>query len=73
MQAKIDNNLVKLTQIGSDYVHYFTSLQRVAKFLGTYRDKIDYYYLKKAPLNINGNSYMIEIVDGADIKYKEIN
>lgn len=69
MSQKEDNNLFKVTNEEEKYVHWFTSLQRVAVGLGIPRNTAEYYYLKKQLYK----GYTIELVNGSEVKYKNIN
>lgn len=70
MKNKTDNGLFKVTNDELHYVHWFTSLGRVSAVLGIFRNTVEYCYLRNKPTT---NGYKIELVDGTDIKYKDIN
>lgn len=69
MSEKHDNNLFKVTNEERHYVHWFTSIGRIAADLEMNRSTVEYAFLK----NKTTNGYKIELVDGTDIKYKDIN
>lgn len=50
--------------------HYFTSLHRAAEYLGSQRAQVLYAYIRDLKYN---KEWLIEIVDGSEIKYKDIN
>lgn len=70
MKEKKDNNLVKLTTVKG--VHYFTSTNRCAIFLNTSQSVIDYNIRNNKGI-IKNLECTVEIVDGSEVKYKDIN
>ena len=72
MQKKKDNNLLLVTS--GKKKHYFTSLSRVAKFLGINAGSVAWAIGHRNTLkNNNDEDVTIEYVDGSDIPYKYIN
>ena len=69
MTEKLDNNLFMVTCEERNYKRWFTSLNRIAKMIGVPRTSIELAFMKNKPYN----GYNIEIVDGSNIKYKDIN
>ncbi len=60
------NELYMITRV--DEHHYFTSLYRAGLFLGKQRAPVEYALLKGKEIN----GWSVEIVDGADVCWKEI-
>ena len=69
MTNKFNNNLFKVTNEEKNYIHYFTSMNRVGQALGAQQGQLKYYYyLQEKPYK----GYFIELVDGSEIKWKDI-
>lgn len=69
MTKKKDNNLFKVTNEEKNYIHYFTSLTRVGLAVDGQPGQLKYYYyLQGRPFK----GYFIELVDGSNIKWKDI-
>ena len=69
MDKKFDNNLFMVTNEERNYKHWFTSLNRIAKMIGVPRTSVEIPFMKNKPYN----GYKIEIVDGSDVMYRDIN
>lgn len=77
MNNKIDNNLFKVFNTKTGVEHYFTSLHRVAQYIGVDRTAVLLVYERSCRRNelecTFKNDWKISVVDGSDIKYKDIN
>lgn len=69
--TKVDNNLYRVTDLKDGSQHWYTSLQRIANAIGIQRTLVMYACAK--PNKTYKDLYKIELVDGSDITYKNIN
>ena len=70
MKDKKDNNLIKVTfQDGT--VHYYTSIGRCSKSIKRMQPSLEYYLNYKNGILPDG--LKVEIADGSNVKYKDIN
>lgn len=67
---KIDNNLIRLTNILNGEVKYFTKDSYVAQYLGCSNTALIQI---KGGGSMKYQNWKYEIVDGGNIKYKDIN
>jgi len=72
MKRKKNNNLI-LVNVGEEK-HYFTSANRVGKFLGIQANSVSWAVMHQNVLvNNRGDNVTVQIVDGSEIPYKLIN
>lgn len=66
---KYDNNLYRVENELNGETHYFTSLQKIADVVGVQRTSIDTSFKRTG----KWKHLLIDIVDGSEVKYKDIN
>ena len=66
--ALLEGNKLYMITRGDEH-HYFTSLYRAGLYIGKQRAPVEYALLKGKDVN----GWTVEIVDGSEIKYKDIN
>lgn len=71
MKDKKDNNLIKVT-LSDGTIHYFTSTNRVAKYVNSVQSVIE-YHMRRNNGEFKSIGAKFEIVDGSNVKYKDIN
>lgn len=64
------NELVKITK-NDGSVHYYTSIGRCSKSINRLQPSLEYYLNYKNGQMPDGT--IIEVVDGSEVKYKDIN
>lgn len=63
-----DNNLFKMTNCETGEIKYFTSINRIANYFNVQRIQVEVPYKRCGKYK----NYDIEIIDGSEIKYKDI-
>lgn len=74
MRRKKKNNNLILVNVGESKKLYFTSLNRAGDYLGILPNSVNWAIAHRNELvNNNGDKVTIELVDGSDITYSQIN
>lgn len=70
---KTNNNLIKVTTMTDKSIHYYTNVKKIADRFGVHPTVINTAILKDNSKLRKEHDVKIEIVDGSDVKYKDIN
>ena len=73
MKPKYSNDLIKVTVMQTEEVHYFTSSGRCAAWIGKQSPQIERYIATGNSMDTFLGPCKFEMVDGSEIKYKYIN
>ncbi|MCR4716191.1 MAG: hypothetical protein K5656_03330 [Lachnospiraceae bacterium] len=76
MSKKINNNLIKLTDVEDiNNIHWFTSLKQIEEYFNKekQRTSIEYAMLKNKSIKLGEYEWTISVEDAGDVMYKYIN
>lgn len=73
MKPKYSNDLIKVTVLETNEVHYFTSSGRCATWIGKQSPQIERFISTGKEMETFLGLCKFEMVDGSEIKYKYIN